>query len=71
MTKPVISKIIQIEDRQYMPLPANNKLVAAGPGEVEVTRYRDGTLTVRQLAGCSQPIELAIIQKWKRLTWDV
>jgi hypothetical protein len=71
MAQKVKSKTIAVEQGQYMPLPANNKLVAGGPAKVEVTRYDNGHLDVRIVEGQSVPVELAIIKKWTRLSWEV
>jgi hypothetical protein len=71
MAKAVVQKIIEVGARQYMPLPDNNKLVVGGPAKVENTRYDNGRLGVRIVEGQSFPVELAVAQKWERLSWQV
>jgi hypothetical protein len=71
MAKPVVKKIIEVGERQYMPLPDNNKLVVGGPAEVENIRYDNGQLQVRIVKGQPSPVELAVAQKWERLSWQV
>jgi len=71
MARPITKKTIEIQPRQYMPLPDNNKLVVGGPARVENTRYDDGQLQVRIVNGKPSPVELAIAQKWERLSWQV
>ena len=71
MAKVVVSKVIEVEARQYMPLPDNSKLVVGGPSKVECSRYDNGHLTVRIVEGKPSPVELAIAQKWQRLSYQV
>jgi hypothetical protein len=71
MAKPVAKKIVEVGERQYMPFPDNPKLVVGGPARVENTRYDDGQLRVRVIDGQSKPVELALAQKWKRLSYEV
>lgn len=71
MALPVLTKEVKIEERQYMPFPENKQLVVGGPAIVETTRYDDGSLRVRILDGKPSPVELAIAQKWKRMSYQV
>lgn len=71
MAKPVVTKVIEVGEREYMPLPENKRLVVGGPARVENTRYDNGHLKVHILDGKPSPVELAIAQKWKRLGWQV
>lgn len=71
MAKAVVQKVIEVGERQYMPLPDNNKLVVGGPARVENTRYDNGKLQVRIVEGEPSPVELAIAQRWERLSWQV
>jgi hypothetical protein len=44
-------------------------VVIGGPAKVETTMYDDGTTRVRVLEGKTSPIELAMAQKWQRLSY--
>jgi hypothetical protein len=67
--KPIEKKIVEIKKRQYMPFPQSNRVVIGGPAKVETTMYDDGTTRVRVLEGKTSPIELAMAQKWQRLSY--
>lgn len=71
MAQVVIRKVVEVSERQYMPIPDNPKLVVGGPARVENIRYDNGHLQVRIVEGKPSPVELAIAQKWKRLSYQV
>jgi hypothetical protein len=71
MAQVVVRKTIEVEAKQYMPIPDNPKLVVGGPAKVENIRYDNGHLQVRIVDGQPSPVELAIAQKWERLSYQV
>ena len=71
MAKVIEKKIVEVGERQYIPIPDNRRVVVGGPAKVETLRYDDGLLQVRIVDGKTSPIELAMAQKWKRLSYAV
>lgn len=71
MSQAVQTNTVIIKEGQYVPLPGSTKHVLGGPGVIEVTRYVDGGVNGKIIQGTSKPIELAIAQKWERLSWGL